>query len=700
VYNRWNGPPSAKACRVQGVPSGDITDKEWRMSEKIQWGLLATGAIAKAFARGLSNSRTGELWAVGSRTQDSANAFGAEFGAKKRYGSYEELLFDPRVQAVYVSTPHPYHAEWAIQAMDAGKHVLVEKPIGMHEYEAQAMIEAALRNQCFFMEAYMYRTHPQTKRMMSLLRDKVIGEVCVIRATFSFHAGFNAESRIWSNALGGGGILDVGGYTTSISRLIAGMALDRPYAEPISVTGAGHLHPETGVDAWALGTLRFDKGIVASISTGVGVSQENNVMVYGTKGSLFLPNPYVAEREGRSDGTLLVQTHGEPQREISIASDVTSYTHEADAVGDAIAEGKQESSAMTWSDSLGNIRTQDAWRDAIGLVYEAEKSKHFVHTLARRPLRVRKNISMTYGKIRHLDRPMPSLVMGVDNQDTMRHAAAVFDEYFERGGTAFDTAWVYGRTRSELLGQWIVNRNIRQSVILISKGAHTPLCNPEDLIRQVHEQLSWFQTDYADIYMLHRDNPEIPAGEFVDAVNQLIQEGKVKAYGGSNWSLNRVDQANAYAESKGLQGFSVVSNNLSLAEMIAPVWDGCEHAHDPASLAWFEQRQMALLPWSSQARGFFVPDRARPEKRDDPSMVRCWYSEANFQRQARAIELAGKYGIEPINIALAWVLQQPFPVFPLIGPRTLAEIRSTFRVFEVKLTEQEHRYLNLETSSI
>jgi predicted dehydrogenase len=240
------------------------------MSEKIRWGLLATGAIAEAFARGVKTSETGELVAVGSRTLGKAEAFGARFEISRCHGSYEELLADAEVDAVYVSTPHPQHAEWTIKAAEAGKHVLVEKPIGLNRYEAQAMFSAARENGVFLMEAYMYRCHPQTQRLVELLREQVIGQVSVIQATFSFQAGFDAQSRLWSNALAGGGIMDVGGYTTSIARLVAGAAQGKPFCDPISVTGAGHLHPETGVDAWAVGVLKFPGGIVASIATGVG----------------------------------------------------------------------------------------------------------------------------------------------------------------------------------------------------------------------------------------------------------------------------------------------------------------------------------------------------------------------------------------------------------------------------------------------
>jgi predicted dehydrogenase/aryl-alcohol dehydrogenase-like predicted oxidoreductase len=669
------------------------------MSSKIRWGLLATGAIARAFARGVKASQTGELVAVGSRSPDKAVAFGAEFGIAACHGSYEALLADPNVEAVYISTPHPQHAEWAIKAAEAGKHVLVEKPAGLNQYELQSMIEAAVANKVFFMEAYMYRCHPQTARLVELLRAKAIGEVSVIQATFSFQAGFNADSRIWSNALAGGGILDVGGYTTSIARLVAGAAQGVAFADPVAVTGAGHLHPQTGVDAWAVATLTFPGGIVASLATGVGVNQENVLRIFGTEGSILVPGPYAASREGAMPGKIIVNRRGEAPQEITVDSPVTSFALEADVCGRAIRAGRQQpdAPAMTWEDSLGNLRTQDAWRAAIGLTYETEKPASLKPvTAANRPLQVRAARPIPAGRIAHLDKPVARLIMGVDNQTTMPHAATIFDDYFERGGNAFDTAHIYGETKSRLLGRWVASRGIRDRVVIIAKGAHTPNCHPDGLTAQLTQQLEWLGTDHADLYLMHRDNPAIPVGEFVDVLNEHVRAGRIRAFGGSNWSLERVKKANAYARRKNLQGFSAVSNNLALAEMVKPVWGGCIHVHDAADRAWLKRTQTALLPWSSQARGFFVPARAQPGRLEDHSLVECWYSEDNFRRQARAIELASQYGVDPISIALAWVLCQPFPTFPLIGPRQLSEMRSSLAALDVQLKPKEMKYLNLE----
>ncbi len=195
---------------------------------------------------------------------------------------------------------------------------------------------------------------------------------------------------------------------------------------------------------------------------------------------------------------------------------------------------------------------------------------------------------------------------------------------------------------------------------------------------------------------MHRDNRDIPVGEFVDVLNEHLEAGRLRAFGGSNWSIERVEAANDYARTHGKTGFAAISNNFSLARMVNPVWGGCEAASDPDSRAWFEKTQTALFAWSSQARGFFT-DRAHPDRQDDPELVRCWYSPDNFERRERAIALARQKGVLPINIALAYVLAQPFPAFALIGPRTLAETRTAWPGLLTELTPEERAWLNLES---
>ncbi len=665
------------------------------MAAKLRWGIIGTGNIAKTFARGLANSETGTLQAVGSRTQESADRFGDEFNVPRRYDSYEALLADTDVEAVYISTPHPLHAEWAIKAAEAGKHILCEKPLTLNHAEAMAVVEAALQHDVFLMEAFMYRCHPQTARLVELIREGAIGEVREIEATFSFHAGFNPEGRLFNNELGGGGILDVGCYCTSMARLIAGAATGKDFAEPIDVYGAAHIGPVSRVDEYAVATLRFPGDILAQLATAVQLQQDNVVRIWGSEGNILVPSPWMPSRDPGTT-TIIVNRKGEEPQEVTVEASAGLYTIEADTVAAHMEARQAPPPAMTWEDTLGNMKTLDRWRAAIKLVYDAEQPEAQVLPVHKRPLAVRPDNIMKYGQLPGIDKRVSRLVMGVDNQTTMPHAAVMFDDFFERGGNCFDSAYIYGGGLCEkMLGQWVKNRDLRSEVVILDKGAHTPFCNPVDLTKQLLISLERLQTDYVDMYMLHRDNPEIPVGEFIDVLNEHKRAGRIRAFGASNWTIERVEEANAYAQAKGLDGFVAMSNNFSLARMIEPPWAGCMSASDPASRAWFARMQMPLMPWSSQARGFFT-GRAHPDDRSDEELVRCWYSEDNFQRLERVNTMARERGVLPINIALANVLCQPFPTFPLIGPRTLAETRTSFPALSIELSPEEVRWLNLE----
>lgn len=672
------------------------------MSGKINWGILSTGAIAKCFATNLAKSQTGHLLAVGSRSQESADKFAQQFSIPKAYPTYEALLADKEVEAVYIAPPHPLHARWAIAAIRAGKHVLLEKPFALNSAEAMAVFEEASLHNVLVMEAFMYRCHPQTHKLIELLRSKAIGDVRVINSTFAFQAGFNADSRIFNNDLAGGGIMDVGCYTVSMARLIAGVAQGKDFAEPAQVTGAGHVG-QTGVDEWAVGTLKFPvKGgsdIVAQIATGVAINLENSVKIFGSDGHIVISNPWVCNRKDAEIGKIIVHRRGHQVEEITIPCDVTSFTIEADVFGNAVLAGKTQAPApaMTWEDTMSNMRTLERWRQAVGAVFTQETPKGYPNvTVSGSPLAVKSNV-MKYTQIPHLDKKVSRLVMGVDNQVFFPHAAIMFDDFFEKGGNMFDTAYVYGGgTQERLLGEWLKKRGVRDQCAVIVKGCHTPACDPISLTWQLQESLRRLQIDCADVYMMHRDNPEIPVGEFIDVLNSHVKAGRIKAFGGSNWTLPRVQQANDYAKSKGLQGFSVVSNNFSLARMVDPIWGGCVAASDADSRAWLTKNQLHLLSWSSQARGFFLPGRAAPDKTDDAELVRCWYSEDNFKRLERAKELANKKGVTPINIALAYVLSQSFPTIALIGPRLLNETRTSMPGLTVALSPDEVRWLNLE----
>ena len=646
----------------------------------LRWGIAGTGRIAGIFARGLSRSRTGRLVAVGSRAQASGDAFGDEFGVPTRHASYDALLADDQVDVVYLATPHSTHAELAIRAADAGKHVLCEKPLAVNHAQAMAVVEAAAANDVFLMEAFMYRCHPQTARLVELVRSGEIGELRAVRATFGFAAGFDPRSRLLDRRLGGGGILDVGGYGTSMARLIAG-------AEPLELKAAGRIG-ETGVDEHSAAVLRFPGDVVAELLCGVRVRADNAVWVFGSDGWIEVPAPWLPGPSAR----IRVGRDGRDAREIVVEFGDDLYGAEADTV--AANLDARQAPVMRWDDSLGNMRALDRWRQEIGLVYDVETPSgpgqdRPVHG---RPLARRDPTPMRYGRVDGLDKPVSRLVMGVDNQRAWPHLAVMLDDYFERGGNCFDTAYTYGDGRcEELLGAWVASRGIRDRVVVLDKGAHTPHCDPESVSRQLAISLGRLRTDHVDVYMLHRDNPAIPVGEFVDVLNEHHEAGRITAFGVSNWSLERVQEADAWAAAHGRRGLAAISNNFSLARMVEPVWAGCVSSSGSAWRAWLAGRRLPLMPWSSQARGFFVPERAA-----DAEQVRCWHSEDNARRLERARRLAADRGVLPIQVALAYVLCQPFPTFPLIGPRLLSETGSSFASLVVELSPDDLRWLNLE----
>ncbi len=668
-------------------------------SSPLRWGILSTGRIAGVFAQGVAASKSGRVVAVGSRTPEAAQIFATTHGIARAHGCYEALLADPEVEAVYIATPHPQHAEWVVKAAEAGKHILCEKPMGLNHGEGMVMVQAAREHGVVLMEAFMYRCHPQTSKIVELIRSGALGTVGMVQAAFSFKTDYNPTSRLWANDAGGGGILDVGCYAVSMARLVAGAASGKPFLDPVAVTGAGVLHPESGADVYAAATLSFANGVIAQVSAGVGLTQENVVRIYGTAGWLLVPSPWVINREGGSSKLLLHKPGASAPEEIVVEGGPL-YALEADAFAAAVRAGLRDVPQMRTDDTLGNLAALDQWRAAIGLTYATEKPAAFMHTIARRPLRRNPRAPMPCAAVPGMARPMSRLVMGCDNQRTMPHAAAMWDDYFERGGNAFDTAWIYGGGLQErLLGQWIKNRGIRDEVIVIAKGGHTPCCTPEGITRQLHETLERLQTGCADIYLMHRDNPDLPVGELVDALNEHVRAGRIGIFGGSNWTIKRVVAANRYAKRKGQQGFGALSNNLSLARMVDPVWRDCVAASDAASRKWLKKTQLPLLAWSSQARGFFT-DRAGRDRTSDAELVRCWYSDDNFARRDRAVSLAAKKGVAPIAIAAAYVLHQPFPTFALIGPRVISETVSSLECLGVELSPKEIAWLNLERDRI
>ncbi|MBZ9673499.1 aldo/keto reductase [Mesorhizobium sp. ES1-3] len=662
----------------------------------IRWGILGPGGIAKAFAGGVAGSHTGKLVAIGARNPGKPGLAESFPGARVLDG-YDALLADPEIDAVYIAVPHPGHAQWAIRAAEAGKHVLCEKPLALTAFEADAMMHAARKAGIFLGEAFMYRLHPQTLQLVDLIKSGVIGEIRMIKSSFGFAMpGFMPRHRLYANDLAGGGILDVGGYPVSMVRLIAGAAIGAPFAEPDKVAGAAHLG-QSGVDEWASAVLHFPGGVVAEVSCSISLNQDNVLRILGTKGRIEVPDFWFAGGD-RDVGLGRIDVIGaDGAREtISVNEKRHVYSFEVDAAGEAIRAGRQEFAwpGMGWADSLGTLRVLDRWRAAVGLEYEIEKASLRTNTISGRPLRPG---GTAIGKrtIPGLAKPASVVALGFEDFRTFSSGSILLDAFFEAGGNLFDTGYVYGGGYTEtLLGQWLRNRGVREQSVVIAKGAHSPLCYPDVIAKQLAQSLDRLQTDHVDVYFMHRDNPDVPVGEFVDAMDREVKAGRIRGpFGGSNWTMQRMDEAIAYAERTGKQKPGVLSNNFSLAEMLEPIWSGCVTSSTDDWKAWLTSRQMPNFAWSSQGRGFFT-DRAGRDRRDSEELVRVWYSERNFGRRDRAIELAARLRKSPIHIALAYVLNQPFPSVPLIGPRTLGELDDSLRALDIALSPAELEWLD------
>ena len=666
----------------------------------VNWGIIGPGAIAANFAQGLAECENGRLVAIASRDAARRESFGTRFNVAKdlQFSDYAALAGCAEVDAIYIATPHPFHAELAIMCLRAGKHVLCEKPAGLVTGEIVAITDVARQENRFFMEGMMYRCHPQIARVVEIVRAGEIGEIRHIKASFGFSAPFNATSRLYDPAMGGGAILDVGIYPVSLARLIAGAALGMDVADPVTIAGAGTL-ADSGVDQTAYAVLTFDGGITAQVATAVSLNMENDATIIGTKGQIHIPNPWMPGRDaGPSDAAITVTIEGTPRTE-TLNDPRILFAHEAEIASTSIRDGLVQAPypAPSWSDSIGTMKVLDEWRTQTGYVLAAETPEGVRRLSRTLPPDLPK---MPMAKVPGLDRDISQFIIGCDNRDSLAEGAIVWDAWIEAGGNAFDTGFVYGGGRHEaILGDWITTRGMANDITVIVKGAHSPYCTPRAIATQLEISLERLQLDHAPIYIMHRDNPDVPVGEFVEALNVLHEKGLIGAFGGSNWSIARFEEANAYAATNALKPMSILNNNLSLAVMELPVWPGCITANTDEALGFLRTSNTAHLSWSSQARGYFYQATSRTTLPEDTAPDTCFASAANDERRRRAAELARDRGVQTPHIATAWVLGQSFPSFALIGPRSPNEIATTLPAATVTLTNREIAWLNLEADT-
>ena len=313
----------------------------------VRWGVLSTARINDKFLAGVAQSTACAALAVASRDRGRAQAYAREHGIERAYGSYDELLQDGDVEAVYISLPNSLHLEWTRRALQAGKHVLCEKPLSRRADEVNAIFDVAQRADRLLMEAFMYRHHPQTAQLVELVGSGQIGRLRLIRASFSFPLGDRSDVRLRAE-LDGGALMDVGCYCVNAARLLAG--------EPVAVTGA-HVTGGDGIDVAFVGTLQFDDEVLAHFDAGFVFSERHDLEIVGEQASLFVTDPWHCRRPG------IELRRGQSAELIEIPA-VDSYRLEAENLSAAIRGWG--SPLLGRADAAGQARTIEALYAAAG----------------------------------------------------------------------------------------------------------------------------------------------------------------------------------------------------------------------------------------------------------------------------------------------------------------------------------------------
>ncbi len=329
------------------------------MADKIRWGILGCGSIAAKFAEAIGFIDDAELVAVGSRSEEKANAFGDTFHIPRRYGSYQSLAKDRDLDIIYIATPHNLHAENTILCLNAGKHVLCEKPLAVNALQGRAMVDCAKRNGRFLMEAMWTRFLPLMDKVRELLADNAIGEVRMLSADFGFRYADKAEKqRVLDPHLAGGALLDVGIYPLALSAMVLG--------QPLHIHSAASFG-ETGVDEQNAIILTFDRGRLAMIYSAQQTETPHEAAIMGTEGMIRL------HRSWWCGNKLTLIQHGKGEQCIELPTHKNGFVYEIKAAHCDLREGLVENALMPLDESLAILRTMDAIREQWDFKYPFEQ---------------------------------------------------------------------------------------------------------------------------------------------------------------------------------------------------------------------------------------------------------------------------------------------------------------------------------------
>ena len=658
---------------------------------KINWGIIGPGSIANAFSYSIENATNSKLISVFGRDPYKTNSFAEKFNIDA-YHQLDDFLSQQDLDAIYIATPHSEHFFYALEGIKNRKHVLCEKPFTMNAFESMVLLDLADTKKVFLMEAFMYRTHPQTKNILdnlNFLSDA--NSKIMIEASFGFKADVPSTHRLRNPELGGGAILDVGCYPLTMAKLIAGELQGLAFADPISLSATGQID-KTGVDLQSHAHLIFSDLIEAKISCAINEDFSNNLVISNGKYSISVTDPWHCGQFQEGVSSIHLLHDGRSGKEIKCIDEIGLFSREIEHAAKCILESKIESKFICHAETQSNMFWLDKWRKEMKI--DCPKALIKNSSILQSKAYLLQEPQLKTNDLPGLSKLGSRLALGCDNQTSDLHAFTMFDHFYGSGGRIFDTAFIYNHGMGDkYLGDWINARQVEEDVIVLGKGAHTPECEPKYIRPQVLESLERLQISKLDIFCLHRDNPDIPVDEFIDALAEIKNEGLVNIIGASNWEMDRFSEARSYAKKNAKEPFTVLSNNFSLAEMIEPVWPGCVGVNDQY-LEYLLDEQVMLFPWSSQARGFFIKKKEimSNEHFSNPTLdeeIRVWHHEKNLQRRQVCFDMAKERNVQPIQIALAYVLHKSKLIFPLIGPRTIFESNSSIQATQFELTANE-----------
>ena len=343
--------------------------------DKIRWGIIGPGSIAHNFADALKQAYSGELISIASRTSSKLEEFGNKYQITKefRFNDYDALLENENIDAVYIATPHVFHADLSIRAAGKGKHILCEKPGAVNFAEASRVIEKIKEAGVFYKEGFMYRCHPQIPELINIIKQNTIGNIKHITSSFGFDMQkVIPDHRLFDKKLAGGAILDVGLYPVSLSRMVAGAAIGKKFTNPVSISAKARIG-ETGVDEISSATLKFENNIIAEVSTAIMQNMDNNAIIEGEVGKIIIDDPWMPGKDGGPYNTKIRVIKNGTEEIQEFKGPEHLFFFEAELASQTISKQRTEVPypGMTWDDTLGNIKVLDMWRKEIG--YHLEK---------------------------------------------------------------------------------------------------------------------------------------------------------------------------------------------------------------------------------------------------------------------------------------------------------------------------------------